>query len=60
MRLLGLSFPSEGPFLFPASFLRASREALSRLSLRNCCHRFDPPQHGNPRFPEHVRDFRFP
>jgi hypothetical protein len=75
MRLSGISFPSEGPFLFSirphasrftlntsrfTSRVQRKSRSRARLNLRNRCHRLYAPQHRNPRLPEHVLDFGFP
>ena len=64
---MGLSFQNEGPspFLIQAKVRQAGPAKRSghtfctHLNLRNRSHRFHPPQHRNPRLPEHVLDFGF-
>jgi len=46
----GALVPKRGPLFYSGGL---------HLDLRNSCHRLDTPQHRNPRFPEHVRDFSF-
>ena len=61
----GLLFPSKGPHLFyfyfgPTLTRIVHRKCTARalLNLRYRSHWLHAPQHGNPRLPEHVLDFR--
>ena len=63
----GALVPKRGPLSFSGSSETVANRSCSRsrhtfcihLNLRNRSHRFHPPQHRNPRLPEHVLDFGF-
>ena len=63
----GALVPKRGPLSFSGPSESVANRSCSRsghtfcthLNLRNRSHRFHPPQHRNPRLPEHVLNFGF-